>query len=1097
MFPVANFNVINHMHIPVRLEIDSRAEGLVVRKLQSLSEEVEVELEAYRNRGDSCKRAKGRVSDGREFILEFAAFRDDYGGNISGSIRMYDPTIENGVIKCARSKFRDDCSSLRGASRQAKKVRVAWADGIKYRAQVQNENGEQERAGLREPQIGALHAIAAHWTLSNDPALVVMPTGTGKTEVMMASAIAAGCHRLLVVVPSDALRKQTAEKFSHYGILNNLKVIDEIPYPVIGTLKSAPTRGHIRNLRLCNVVITTMASIGQAPDDVQRAFANEFSHIFFDEAHHIQAATWKRFSKLSTKAKTLLMTATPFREDGKHIEGKIIYDYPLASAMDRGYFKPISFVNVFEPDSERADRAIAEAAVNRLRDDLGKGLDHLMMARAKTIDDAKRLFNDIYMPNYADLNPVLIHSQSIGKKAKLEALIRGDHQIVVCVNMFGEGFDLPNLKIAALHSIHKSLGVTLQFIGRFARTGGNVGDASFVANTADDGVPESLESLYLDDSDWNLLLPDLSYDAIDPQTRLSELVENLHSVAGAKEEFEISTLALRPKCSMHVYRADSFSPQHFAGAFNSKQKIYQPQISRQDRLLVLVVNQQDKLDWTDSRDIAVDSWDLYIGYYDEDRSLLYIHSSRKSDSGLRLAQSISENPVLVAGDEVFKVFGGLRRLTLHSVGLSSKSRNVRYQMFAGLDVRSAIDPVQQRSKLKSVVTGVGYGEGERKSVGCSRKGKLWSMRSGSLADWRDWCDTIGAKIMDPDISSNDFLRYTLIPTSITNLPDCEAVMADWPDQLFESAYFRFEVKTLTESFGFDECQIDLVAWRAGGVYLDFKLSAGETKFAVLRLELVQENEEDSYRVTQTDGDQLEIAAFGRSIPVAEFFTENAPMIRIEDGSQLSGNILLKSQEVMEDAFDREEIRTPDWTGVDITKESRWKEGGIRTDSVQHHFIQQLEQTAATFIIDDDDTGESADIVAIEETADRVIVYLWHCKYSSGAEPGHRVKDLYEVCGQAQKSVKWSWSLKTLIRHLIQREAKHKRGRESRFIRGSTHGLATLRKSARRKFVEYRIGIIQPGLSAREITPDQLSMLGATNSFVQVITDRPLMVVTSE
>ena len=125
------------------------------------------------------------------------------------------------------------------------------------------------------------------------------------------------------------------------------------------------------------------------------------------------------------------------------------------------------------------------------------------------------------------------------------------------------------------------------------------------------------------------------------------------------------------------------------------------------------------------------------------------------------------------------------------------------------------------------------------------------------------------------------------------------------------------------------------------------------------------------------------------------------------------------------------------------------------------------------------------------------MYLWHCKYASGNEPGHRVKDLYEVCGQAQKSVKWTWSLRRLITHLITRETKHKRDRHTRFVRGSLHGLATLRKSSKRRFIEYRVGIVQPGLSAAGVSNDQLSILGATNSFIQVVTDRPLAVVTSE
>lgn len=42
------------------------------------------------------------------------------------------------------------------------------------------------KPGLRSPQIGALHALMAHSEESEDSAIVVMPTGTGKTETMLA-----------------------------------------------------------------------------------------------------------------------------------------------------------------------------------------------------------------------------------------------------------------------------------------------------------------------------------------------------------------------------------------------------------------------------------------------------------------------------------------------------------------------------------------------------------------------------------------------------------------------------------------------------------------------------------------------------------------------------------------------------------------------------------------------------------------------------------------------------------------------------------------------------------------------------------------------
>ncbi|NLT56609.1 MAG: DEAD/DEAH box helicase family protein, partial [Actinomycetales bacterium] len=67
---------------------------------------------------------------------------------------------------------------------------------------------------LRRPQAGALHAVLGHLLSGVDvPGLVVMPTGTGKTETMLAVTVAAGLERLLVVVPSISLREQVCDKF--------------------------------------------------------------------------------------------------------------------------------------------------------------------------------------------------------------------------------------------------------------------------------------------------------------------------------------------------------------------------------------------------------------------------------------------------------------------------------------------------------------------------------------------------------------------------------------------------------------------------------------------------------------------------------------------------------------------------------------------------------------------------------------------------------------------------------------------------------------------------------------------------------------------
>jgi superfamily II DNA or RNA helicase len=90
------------------------------------------------------------------------------------------------------------------------------------------------------------------------------------------------------------------------------------------------------------------------------------------------------------------------------------------------------------------------------------------MARVATVPRAKEVF-ECYR-GYTEFNPVQLHT---GIKSKAERdeirgqLLSGHARIVVCVDMLGEGFDLPELKIAAFHDIRKTLAVTLQLVGRF------------------------------------------------------------------------------------------------------------------------------------------------------------------------------------------------------------------------------------------------------------------------------------------------------------------------------------------------------------------------------------------------------------------------------------------------------------------------------------------------------------------------------------------------------------------------------------------------------------------------------------------------------
>jgi hypothetical protein len=173
-------------------------------------------------------------------------------------------------------------------------VRASWREQFSFR-QEERERGEVMKPGLRPPQLGALHAALAHWTVTNAPVTIVMPTGTGKTETMLALLASQRLERLLVIVPTTPLREQLAARFLGLGVLKPFGIVGpEALYLVVGTLEHRlRTSEEVEAyFQWCNVVVTTMSVASGCSNEVQRAMAELCNHLFIDEAHHISAPTW-------------------------------------------------------------------------------------------------------------------------------------------------------------------------------------------------------------------------------------------------------------------------------------------------------------------------------------------------------------------------------------------------------------------------------------------------------------------------------------------------------------------------------------------------------------------------------------------------------------------------------------------------------------------------------------------------------------------------------------------------------------------------------------------------------------------------------------
>ncbi len=978
-------------------------------------------------------------------------------------------------------------SSTTDLQRERDAVLASWAPGIAYRS---------DKAGgpsLRTPQLGALHAIAAHWSISEKPGIVVMPTGTGKTDVMVATVIASRCRTVLVVVPSDALRSQTAAKFQSLGVLRAIGVIPEqAQYPLVGTLRHIPREDtDLDVFDCCNVVVATMSALSGATSAILDKIAARCTHLFIDEAHHAPANTWNDLRERFAKKLVLQFTATPFRRDGRRMEGRILYNYPLGKAQEDGYFQAIRFIEVWEWEEEEADRAIAEAALECLRKDLNDRLDHLLMARADSIERAEQLYADLYA-QHADLNPVVIHNGTKERRKVLNDIKAGRHRIIVCVDMLGEGFDLPQLKIAALHDAHRSLGVTLQFTGRFTRTTQGIGQAAVIANLADRKVSESLEELYSEDADWNKLLPGLSYEAIQPELRLSDFVSGLKPVVVANESEILAAATITPKTSAVVYHVEKFQPDAFPRSLVRGTEIVAAWKSQVDQVLVFVTRHSEELKWAKSKDVTDLVYDLFVVFYDEERKLLFIHSSIKS-SHYSLAKAIGGEVKQISGEVVFRVFHGIERILFYNVGLIRKSGGaVRFQMFAGLDVTNAIDPVQQQDATKSNLFGAGFEDGHRVTIGCSRKGTIWSLRVSSIPDWIDWCREVGKKLSDESISTTAYLDHTLVPEQVTTLPAAPPLCIDWPDFLFEQIGRPFDLRKADRRVSWLDCDLTVTNWNRDSFEFAVNFPDGSTSSfrAVLSTQQPLEVVELPAPTTATSSDDEDES-------LAAFLSTHPPALLFPDGAELTGNYLIKPRKSSVHHFPVGSLTVQDWAGVDITCESKWKGGKLRENSVQQFVITQLSADPAfVIVIDDDDSGEAADVIGIREVDGRISVHLFHCKFSGSDKAGARADDLYVVCGQAQKGVHWTLGFIRLAEHIIHRETMTLGGRPTRFERGGLKELQRIERACRKSPPEYFMTVVQPGVSKAAFDAEHSAILGATSLFLRQRLSTPLSVWAS-
>ncbi|MGB3383824.1 MAG: DEAD/DEAH box helicase [Marinomonas sp.] len=341
---------------------------------------------------------------------------------------------------------------------------------------------------LRDYQTQAVEATLNHFRQSNDPAVVVLPTGAGKSLVIAElSRLAKGLVICLAHVKE--LVEQNHGKFLATGHQAGL-------YSAGLNQKNSGEK-------------TTFASIQSLAANLDD-FTQAASLIIIDECHRIDMTpgsqyqkTIQHFLSLNPNTKILGLTATPYRLGSgwiyqHHYYGfarpsnacffkKCIFELPLRHMVKNGYLTPpihydaavahYDFSQLTESlDGEqdtdaialnelihkhpRVTRAVTEQIIQLSEQRQG------VMIFASTIDHAKEIIS--YLP---DSESALITGQTHNKERDRLIQTFKDKKLkyLVNVSVLTTGFDAPHVDVIAILRPTQSISLFQQIVGRGLR----------------------------------------------------------------------------------------------------------------------------------------------------------------------------------------------------------------------------------------------------------------------------------------------------------------------------------------------------------------------------------------------------------------------------------------------------------------------------------------------------------------------------------------------------------------------------------------------------------------------------------------------------
>jgi DNA repair protein RadD len=198
----------------------------------------------------------------------------------------------------------------------------------------------------RAYQQAAIDATLSWVRYKTSPAIIVLPTGGGKTIVIkeLAKHFATQNMRVLILAHRKELLLQTGDKFDNVGFSYYSASIE---------------KGNLDDW----VVVAGIQSIANAD-------CAQFDVIIVDECHRMpndgSGLYWQVINK-HKGAKIIGLTATPMRTDSGTLKwGELVYNIEYKALLDAGYLAPLTNKVSAEPELGKVKISMGDYAENQL-----------------------------------------------------------------------------------------------------------------------------------------------------------------------------------------------------------------------------------------------------------------------------------------------------------------------------------------------------------------------------------------------------------------------------------------------------------------------------------------------------------------------------------------------------------------------------------------------------------------------------------------------------------------------------------------------------------------------------------------------------------